>query len=84
MTLDLAAVRADTPGCVTRIHLNNAGAALMPRPVSTAIQEHLMLEADIGGYEAAKARIDAIEQIRTFVEALRDALSVNGPRASST
>ena len=43
-----------------------------------------MLEADIGGYEAAEARVDAIEQIRTFVEALREALSVNGPRASST
>lgn len=60
-TFDLAAVGADTPGYATRIHLNNAGAALMPRPVITAIQEHLILEADIGGYEAAEARVDAIE-----------------------
>ena len=69
-TFDLAAVRADTPGCATRIHLNNAGAALMPRPVITAIQEHLMLEADIGGYEAAEARVDAIEQAYTDIAKL--------------
>ena len=28
--------REDTPGCAGRIHLNNAGAALMPRPVLDA------------------------------------------------
>jgi selenocysteine lyase/cysteine desulfurase len=44
--------RQDTPGCETRIHLNNAGAALMPRPVLDAIHRHLDLEAEVGGYEA--------------------------------
>jgi hypothetical protein len=33
--------RADTPGCVNVIHLNNAGAALMPQPVLRAIAQHL-------------------------------------------
>jgi len=48
--------RAQTPGCTHRNHLNNAGAALMPQPVIDAITDHLRLEAEIGGYEAADAR----------------------------
>lgn len=50
---ELARWRADTPGCARRIHLNNAGAALPPAPVSAAIRDHLEREALIGGYEAA-------------------------------
>ena len=45
--------RRDTPGCRERIHLNNAGAALMPQPVLDALRRHLEREAAIGGYEAA-------------------------------
>lgn len=45
--------RRDTPGCRERIHLNNAGAALMPQPVLDALTRHLEREASIGGYEAA-------------------------------
>lgn len=45
--------RRDTPGCRERIHLNNAGAALMPHVVLQAMTEHLEREAAIGGYEAA-------------------------------
>src|SRR2546425_5946487 len=45
--------RRDTPGCPDRIHLNNAGAALMPRPVLETLTRHLEREALIGGYEAA-------------------------------
>lgn len=50
---NLAQLRADTPGCSHRIHLNNAGASLQPLPVLRAIQTHLDLESRIGGYEAA-------------------------------
>jgi selenocysteine lyase/cysteine desulfurase len=45
--------RRDTPGCRERIHLNNAGAALMPQPVLQAVTTFLEREAAIGGYEAA-------------------------------
>jgi selenocysteine lyase/cysteine desulfurase len=51
----LAAWREDTPGCAERLHLNNAGAALMPRPVLGAIVTHLGREGVLGGYEAADA-----------------------------
>jgi len=49
---DLDRWRRDTPGCRDRIHLNNAGASLMPRPVLDVITGHLQREAAIGGYEA--------------------------------
>ena len=53
MTLDLARARRETPGTAEVIHLNNAGAALMPRPVIKALVDHIELESRIGGYEAA-------------------------------
>lgn len=52
--MDIAALRADTLGCEHVMHLNNAGAALMPQPVLDAVVRHLYLEANRGGYEAAR------------------------------
>src|SRR3989454_1174837 len=49
---ELARWRRETPGCRDRIHLNNAGAALMPQAVLQAVTGHLEREAAIGGYEA--------------------------------
>jgi len=45
--------RRETPGCRERIHLNNAGAALMPQAVLQTLTGFLEREAAIGGYEAA-------------------------------
>ncbi len=50
--MDVALVRADTPGCQNVLHLNNAGASLPPTPVLERVKAHLDLEAAMGGYEA--------------------------------
>ncbi|HEX5493507.1 MAG TPA: aminotransferase class V-fold PLP-dependent enzyme [Mycobacteriales bacterium] len=59
--IDVGRVRADTPGCAEVVHLNNAGAALMPRPVFDATVGHLSREALTGGYEAADAAAERLE-----------------------
>jgi selenocysteine lyase/cysteine desulfurase len=66
----LARWRADTPGCRHRNHLNNAGAALMPKPVIEAITGHIRLESEIGGYEAEAAREREIACVYDDIAAL--------------
>jgi selenocysteine lyase/cysteine desulfurase len=68
--VDIDRLRAETPGCVERIHLNNAGASLMPASVIRAIQDHIALEARIGGYEAEDARSEAIAEAYRSVATL--------------
>ncbi len=53
-----------------RIHLNNAGASLMPRPVTAAIRQHITLEEQLGGYEAGDAAAADIEAAYDDVAAL--------------
>lgn len=59
--MNVEEIRADTPGIAHRIHLNSAGASLMPRPVIEAVEAHFRLEAEIGGYEAHDAAVADIE-----------------------
>jgi selenocysteine lyase/cysteine desulfurase len=59
--MNLDRLRAETPGCAHVVHFNNAGAALMPLQVLEAMTGHLQLEAELGGYEAADVRRDAID-----------------------
>jgi selenocysteine lyase/cysteine desulfurase len=61
--MDLAALRADTPGAGKTIHLNAAGASLQPAPVLGAVHEHLAAEAEWGGYEAAERRAEAVDDV---------------------
>ncbi len=66
----ISTLRAETPGTTHVVHLNNAGAALMPQPVLQAMQAHLDLEMRIGGYEAAKAMRPEIETFYDYHAAL--------------
>jgi selenocysteine lyase/cysteine desulfurase len=59
--MDVDRLRAETPGTEHRIHLNNAGAALMSRRTLTAMTGQLELEASIGGYEALEQISDTVE-----------------------
>lgn len=61
--IDVDRARSLTPGCQHVLHLNHAGASLLPQPVLDAVVGHLELEARIGGYEAAEAAQPALEGV---------------------
>ena len=87
MTFDLARARRETPGCENVLHFNNAGAALMPRPVLEATIAHLQLEGQIGGYEAAARARERVEHVydaaATLLACHRDEVAIveNATRA---
>lgn len=61
--IDLERARRETPGCARLAHFNNAGSALPPRVVTEALTRHLVLESEIGGYEAANRERAAIDHV---------------------
>lgn len=70
MDLDIDAIRAQTPGCASVNHLNNAGASLPPSVVVDTVVEYLQAEARIGGYEIVEDRADALESVYAHAGAL--------------
>jgi selenocysteine lyase/cysteine desulfurase len=80
MPLDLARLRAETPGVAARVHLNNAGSGLMPVPVVDAMIGYLRREAEIGGYETADenaARLDAVyDSVAGLIAVSRDEIAL--------
>jgi cysteine desulfurase / selenocysteine lyase len=80
MSLDIHRLRAETPGVTSRVHLNNAGAGLVPAPVLDAMIGYLKREAEIGGYEAADeaaARLDGVyDSVARLIGAARDEIAL--------
>src|ERR1044071_3823873 len=70
MIFDLQRARGETPGCANVLHFNNAGAALMPEIVTDALVNHIQLEAQIGGYEAAERAHESVEHAYSAAAAL--------------
>ena len=60
MALDVDRARAETRGLENQVHLNNAGAALMPAPVADRLRAFLTAEERFGGYETAAAEQAAL------------------------
>ncbi len=70
MPIDIEAIRADTPGCQSVIHLNNAGSSLPPTEVVAAVVDYLEAEALDGGYEVAERRAADLDAVYDNAAAL--------------
>ncbi|WP_278261306.1 aminotransferase class V-fold PLP-dependent enzyme [Nocardia sp. AG03] len=69
--IDLAAVRAATPGLDGgQVFLDSAGSSLPPRVVTETVVDHLRREAEIGGYRAANERLDDLAAVKTSIATL--------------
>jgi cysteine desulfurase / selenocysteine lyase len=72
--IDIAAVRADTPGAAFVSHFNNAGASLMPRPVVETVTGYLVEESRHGGYEVAGVHAD---ELRSVYDTIAELIGAN-------
>jgi len=70
MTIDKQAVSRDLVSEQGSMHLDHAGASLMPRCVLETQIEHLELEAAVGGYEAERLRSDQLDAVYDSVARL--------------
>jgi cysteine desulfurase/selenocysteine lyase len=62
-TFDIKRARQETAACKDLIHFNNAGASLMPTPVSRALHEYLNKEEQLGGYETEALYMESLNSI---------------------
>lgn len=79
--IDLARVRADTPGCLDKSFLDSAGSSLPPTPVLDAMLGCLRRESEIGGYLAAAELEVELSAVRGSIASLigADAATACGP-----
>jgi selenocysteine lyase/cysteine desulfurase len=68
--MNISEIRKETLGCDFITHLNNAGAALMPRIVADAIRNYISEEEKYGGYETAEKKSAEIEQFYDYASSL--------------
>jgi cysteine desulfurase/selenocysteine lyase len=62
VTFDVTKARRETPGCERVMHLNNAGASLVPTPVLDEVIRFWRQEAEYGAYEAAARDPEAVQR----------------------
>lgn len=62
-----------TPGTNNVIHFNNAGAALMPTPVTETTVDYLKEESSYGGYETARAHRQQLDEVYDNIATLINA-----------
>ncbi len=55
-------LREDTPQANARIHLDNCGSSLMPRPVVSRIKQAFERDIAVGGYVAQEQQAEDLEQ----------------------
>ncbi|HEV2675023.1 MAG TPA: aminotransferase class V-fold PLP-dependent enzyme [Aliidongia sp.] len=70
MTIDVARLRAGTPGTDRVLHLNHAGSSLMAAATLQAIEAQLRREAEGGSMEAGGAVAAQVEQARADIATL--------------
>jgi selenocysteine lyase/cysteine desulfurase len=61
--IDLAAARAETPGCTDHVFLDSAGSSLPTTRALDTVVGHLRREAKIGGYRAAAERSGDLDDL---------------------
>lgn len=78
--MNIDRVRADTPAVKQINYLHNAGSALMPDAVITAMKDYLDLESKIGGYAAVDheaARLEGVyDSVARLLNATRDEIAL--------
>lgn len=70
---DIQRLRTETVACRTVTHFNHAGDSPTPDPVLQVMIDHLRLESEIGGYEAAALRADQLAATYTSIADLINA-----------